>query len=94
MLPFLAFVTFANGATSNYSLPTEERSGITSVFWWISSSMGISSIHFGGIDGVASTSNSFLIDNLIIASEEVPEPSTITIYALGLVGLALRQLRK
>jgi hypothetical protein len=83
MLPFLAFVTFANGATSNYSLPTEERS-----------SMGISSIHFGGIDGVASTSNSFLIDNLIIASEEVPEPSTITIYALGLVGLALRQLRK
>jgi hypothetical protein len=91
--PYFAFVTFGNDLTQNFSLPTQDGGGETFPFWGVSSALGIKSIHFGDIDGLATTSGSFLIDNLTIANV-VPEPSTVVIMSLGIIGLASRRFKK
>lgn len=90
--PYFAFVTFGNDLTQNFSLPTQDGGGEIFPFWGISSDLGIKSIHFGGKDGLSRGFGSFLIDNLTIASV-VPEPPTIVILSLGIIGLGLASRR-
>ena len=45
--------------------------------------------------GVSSrTDTSYYIDNISLAASEVPEPSTLAIFGLGLMGFASRRLKK
>lgn len=86
-IPYHAFVTFGDGSTSNYQLPSV-LAFQPSIFWGVSSDKGIKSIHFGEINGGVTRRDAFAIDNLTIATAvtAVPEPET---YALMLAGLGL-----
>jgi hypothetical protein len=47
--------------------------------------------------GVGSVSNGFLtpvLDDVVISTTSVPEPSTLAIFALGMIGLASRRFKK
>lgn len=90
--PYFAFVTFGNGFAENFSLPIQDGGGETFPFWGISSELGIKSIHFGDIGGLATTSGSFLIDNLTIATV-VPEPGMLSLMMFGLLVASRTKIR-
>ena len=83
-----AFVTFGNGTTADYVLPSNSDLS-TLTFWGITSSAEIESIYFG-IDGGPTGGQSFAITNLTIgeAAAPVPEPTSLLLLAtvVGLVG--------
>lgn len=79
-----AFVTFGDGSTANYLLTTSTYFGITST-------LGISTIDVGLINGGTTTTNFGEIDNLTIGAA-VPEPAGWLLLATisGLVALLRR----
>ena len=81
-LPYDAFVTFGDSSTINFDL------GIGPGFFGLTSDIGITSIHLGLANGIATTEGSFEIDNLTIG---VPEPTTIALLGLGLAGIGYRR---
>jgi hypothetical protein len=95
-LPYYAYVSFGNGTTGNYALPSDIS------FFGITSPDLISTIHFGLSGGNPTTGGSFKIDNLTIGTfgdgngngngtVVIPEPSLTVIVGLALIGLALRR---
>lgn len=73
--PYVAFVTYGDNTTGNFNLPV--RSFQTplppTLFWGISSSKKIRSIHFGGSSGTTITSGGFAIDDLTIGASLLPD---------------------
>jgi hypothetical protein len=61
-LPYHAFVTFADGSTQDFALPSG------SSFFGITSPTLIRSIHLGLAGGATTTSGSFVMDNLTIGA--------------------------
>ena len=54
-------------------------------------------LNFTGIDALRFsllTGGSALVDDIITSSIDVPEPSTLAIFALGMIGLASRRFKK
>lgn len=86
VLPYDAFITFGDNLTHSFDL------GTGSLFFGLTSDSLIQSIHFGIGDGSGTTkSGYFQIDNLTIgqARSTVPQPNSILMLGLGLIGLAL-----
>jgi hypothetical protein len=90
--PYHAFVTFGSGATADYLLPIYPYGYGVPLFWGVTSSDLIKTIHFGGANGAATTTGSLAIDNLTIAAAPVPEPETyaMLLSGIGLVGWTAR----
>ena len=101
-LPYFAFITFGDGTTENFALPAAEFNSL--LFFGFSSDLGITSIALGNPNGETTVNGSFGIDNLTIGCDpksqncftnnEVPEPSTIALFALVALGLTARRLKK
>jgi len=53
--------------------------------------VNLKSVRFNGVGG---TKNFFSIDNIGYNRVDVPEPSTLAIFALGMIGLASRRFKK
>ena len=87
---YYAYVTFGDASTSNYLLSNGGS------FWGITSSLLISSIHVGMINGGTTIDGSFSHDNLTIgaAAVDAPEPVTLALLGLGLVGIGFNRGRK
>ena len=93
--PYFAFVTFADSSTTSFSLaasadfvyPLDQFFGITST-------VGITKIHLGLVNGGSSQVGGFAIDNLSVGAAAVPEPSTYAMLLAGLAGLTLMARRK
>jgi len=87
-----AYITFGNGTTENFLLP-DANADTGDYFWGVTDELMISSIHFGLIDGGTNTNNSIqrmALDDLTIGgSASVPEPSTMFLFAIGLLGMAV-----
>lgn len=82
---YTAFVTFGDGSTENYALPTTSNS-----FFGITSDLLIASMHLGLINGGVSTSGYFYMDNLTIGSvSAVPLPAGLPLYGAGIALLGL-----
>mgnify|MGYP000594871014 CR=1 FL=1 len=78
---FLSGVLTNTFTTGNYNV--FESSNVALNF------VGIDSIKFSLVGG-----SSALIDDLVTSSVQVPEPSTLAIFALGMIGLASRRFKK
>jgi hypothetical protein len=98
---YYAFVTFGDGSTASYLLPTVAHVvGPFRGFFGITSDLGVSSIHLGLEDGGASFEAAFAIDNLTIgdpaaAANAVPDTAaSMTLLLLGLSGLAVANRRQ
>jgi hypothetical protein len=66
--PFLAYVTFGDGSSANLGL------NVGNGFFGLTSTLGVSSIHIGLTNGVASTAGYFVMDNLEIGNANPPKP--------------------
>lgn len=87
---FNALVTYGNGSTEDIALSAGGFS-----FWGITSELEIKSIHFGLANGGATMDGYFEIDNLTIGnSRAVPEPGTLLLMGLGLIGLSVSRRKK
>lgn len=95
----IAFVTFGDGTTGNFAIPGLPTS-TTDEFWGITSPLFIASIHFGLLDGGATTDNSvqrMALDNLTIGSQgavDIPEPSNLALFLIALGGLGFMMRRR
>jgi hypothetical protein len=77
-LPYTGFVTYGNGSTENFLLGAASTSNLD--FFGLTSNYLISSIHLGLVDGGATQSGYFGLDNLTIGSSTaVSEPASITL---------------
>jgi len=92
-----AFVTFGDGSTANFTLPTGGPAG----FWGITSSLDVSSIAFGLADGGAVIGGTFSITDLTIGSADVPlvgspvpEPKSSLGLAAALLAMFLYNQRR
>lgn len=83
-----AFVTYGDGSTENFQLASAWNPNLK--FWGITSDLEINSIHFGLANGGSTKQGSFAIDNLTIGNKaaSVPEPASILLLGLGLLGLS------
>jgi len=91
-----ALVTFANGSSTVFTLPTSPFTALNA-FWGVTSDLGIASIYLGH-SGQAATDGNTGIDNLEIGAKAggaVPEPAAwaLMIGGFGLAGTALRRRR-
>ena len=95
--PFDFLVTFGDGSKTDYTVPASGQvisGGFATDFFGITSDQEIASIYFG-IDGSPSSSTVFALDNLTIAATKaVPEPFTMSLFSVGLVGAAALRRRK
>jgi hypothetical protein len=91
---YFAMVTYGDNSTEDLALPNAFSSGLQ--FWGITSALEISSIHFGLINGGITQNGSFGIDNLTIGNPgtNVPEPTSVLLFGLGLLGLCAARKRK
>lgn len=95
---YTAFVTFGDGSTMNFGLPSEPLFP-ADAFFGITSVKGVSSIALGLADGQTTQSGNFGLDNLTIGCDPtsvgclpedvstVPVPATLALLGLGLLGL-------
>jgi MYXO-CTERM domain-containing protein len=68
VLPYFAYITFADGDTANVQLPAAGN------FWGVSAPQQIANIHIGLSMGGTTTDGSFGMDNLTIGGMGVIEP--------------------
>ena len=80
---FYAFVTFGDGSTASYALPSTDDS-----FWGITSDLDIKSIDIGASDGTATADGETAITDLTIGSQSAPTPELST-SVLWLTGIGL-----
>ena len=92
--PYHAFVTFGDNSTTNFALPAIAFSDPFTAFWGITSALSIQTIHLGLANGGTTQGGSFGLDNLTIGATQVPEPTTLTLFGLGLAGLGFARRRK
>ena len=86
---FIAFVTFGDNSTAEYTLPPAQS------FWGITSPLEIQSIHLGLSGGASTTNGYFEIDNLTIGdAAAVPEPATFSLFGAGLLALGLARRKR
>jgi hypothetical protein len=76
-MPYLAFVSFADGTSRNFMLHASAFQFLSPPpdFFGLTSSVAITRIHIGLMDGGATSDNLFAIDNLSVAA---PEGATTT----------------
>ena len=89
---YVMFVTYGDGSTENIFLNQVLFPGTE--FFGFSSTLSIATIHFGLMNGGTTQQGSFGMDNLTIAGSatvSVPEPATLFIMSLGLLGLRLNR---
>lgn len=84
---YVAFVTFGDGSSLNLELPGGSQPNPVP-FWGITSATMITSIHVGLPGGTPTNYGGFIMDDLIIASHPVPEPTSLLFLGIGLMGLA------
>jgi hypothetical protein len=91
--PYLAFVSFADGSSENFALPSAGFAlpPLTD-FFGLTSSIAITRIHIGLENGGATGDNLFAMDNLGIASP-VREPGSATLLGVGIAAFALSRTR-
>jgi hypothetical protein len=72
-MPYVAFVSFADGTSQNFMLHASPFQFLSPPpdFFGLTSSVAITRIHIGLMDGGATSDNLFAIDNLSVAA---PEP--------------------
>jgi hypothetical protein len=84
-----ATVLFDDSTWQHYDLPLEENAKISTLFWGLTSDLGIKSIHFGDPDfGLVAYEGSFAIDNLTIGVSAVPIPAAFWLFGTALLGVA------
>lgn len=91
---YFALVTYGDNSTEDFTLPNAFNPNLQ--FWGITSSLEISSIHFGLANGGTTQVGSFGMDNLTIGNPgtNVPEPTSVLLFGLGLLGLCAARRRK
>lgn len=92
---YYALVSYGDGSIENIAF--NQVAFLELEFWGITSNLLISSIHFGLVDGGATSSGSFGLDNLTIGSaavSSIPAPASIALLSLGLVGICFTRKKK
>lgn len=79
---YYAFITYGNDVTQNVLLGAG--------YWGFTSDDLIKNIHIGLMNGGTTTSGAIVLDDLTVGSNgtAVPEPATMLLLGLGLMGLA------
>jgi hypothetical protein len=83
---YYAYVTFGDGSTANYALPTGGG------FWGITSTLDIKSIDIGLTGGGTTTDGDIQFTDLTIGSS-VPEPGAGFLTLLGAAALIAKRIR-
>jgi len=83
-----AFIVYGDGSTEDYILPIASTAIADPFqFWGVTSTLSISSIHFGRGIGSSTILGNFGIDDLTIGSSIVPLPAAVWLFGSGLLGL-------
>jgi hypothetical protein len=71
--PYVAFVSFADGSSQNFTLHASPFQILSPLpdFFGLTSSVAVTRIHIGLMDGGATSANLFAIDNLSVAAPEL-----------------------
>ena len=87
-----AFVTFGDSSTADFALPLAADTDVLTAFFGITSDLLISTMHLGLANGGTTQGLYFVMDNLTVGAI-IPEPSTLTLLATGLliIGRATRR---
>ncbi|MBL8312216.1 MAG: PEP-CTERM sorting domain-containing protein [Rubrivivax sp.] len=93
---YVAFVTFGDDTTAEYSLSTAPFGLALQFFFGLTSDSLIKSVHLGLTGGGATGLGGFIVDDLTIgsAAAAVPEPGSVALLGLGLALAAASRRRR